>query len=481
MNAQQEDVERFPEQLQRDIPLSQLRLWTENPRDPLDGTKTNEELIAHALSSGDKGKWSLSKLAREMGPHYDESELPTVVEIEPDGPGKERTYRVYDGNRRVMLAMLKQNGFPEGVAPFRLPAVPDRLPCNVCDKSTALEHVLRKHRNRGTWGEYERDLFMYRYMGSDKSLLVRLQELVKAMDHWPNLNQRYVKEDVLNDKHLREMGLDPEQKDYGVSTQTLQELLMTVSQALSEKRIDTRNKRNNPASEIPDELLERIRDDGASHQSESKDKHNEDKDGDDGTPATVSDRPPEKPSSHPADQPGLFPDDLFPDGNMAPAPKRPQQPLENKPAKRRTRQSKQKGHALFGGPLALRPGDVNNIYLTLEELWRMNEQHKIEKSESFVAIFRMGLRLLAETAAKESEMELAAYIKQYASQAKAALRHRPGGNDIVTYLSSQSVNAGTLVQLLQTGAHGYTSSNNRDQALAVSIYLGQILALSHGR
>lgn len=104
----------LPQQDVVKIPLSQLRLWTENPRDPLDGNMTNEQVIVHALKSDGEGRWSLRKLARQMGDHYDTSELPTVVRIKG---GKDPQYQVYDGNRRVILALLQRMGSPRTAAP----------------------------------------------------------------------------------------------------------------------------------------------------------------------------------------------------------------------------------------------------------------------------------------------------------------------------------------------------------------------------
>lgn len=81
------------------IPLDDLVLWTENPRDPLDGDYTNDDVIRRATDGRNDKQWQLSKLSKEMGDRFDLSELPTVCRID-DGP----KYRVYDGNRRVILA-----------------------------------------------------------------------------------------------------------------------------------------------------------------------------------------------------------------------------------------------------------------------------------------------------------------------------------------------------------------------------------------
>ena len=87
------------------IPLDDLVLWTENPRDPLDGDYTNDDVIRRATDGRNDKQWQLSKLSKEMGDRFDLSELPTVCRID-DGP----KYRVYDGNRRVILAMLRKAG-----------------------------------------------------------------------------------------------------------------------------------------------------------------------------------------------------------------------------------------------------------------------------------------------------------------------------------------------------------------------------------
>ena len=94
----------------------------------------------------------------------------------------------------------------------------------------------------------------------------------------------------------------------------------------------------------------------------------------------------------------------------------------------------------------------------------------------------MGLRLLAETATAEDVGEektphLSMYAKKYAAKAKKNLRNRADGH----YLDTQAVTPDSMIKMLQSGAHGYTSTNNREQAIALSILLGQMLILSHGR
>jgi hypothetical protein len=66
------------EQEVRLIDIKELVLWTENPRDPIDENAADQDIVDRALEDV-LNKWSLGKLAKEMGDYYDFSELPTVV------------------------------------------------------------------------------------------------------------------------------------------------------------------------------------------------------------------------------------------------------------------------------------------------------------------------------------------------------------------------------------------------------------------
>lgn len=46
------------------IPLDDLVLWTENPRDPLDGDYTNDDVIRRATDGRNDKQWQLSKLSK---------------------------------------------------------------------------------------------------------------------------------------------------------------------------------------------------------------------------------------------------------------------------------------------------------------------------------------------------------------------------------------------------------------------------------
>ena len=88
----------------KELPISKLVLWSENPRDPLPERKSgkeNDRIIRRAIDDEDKS-WKLLSLLKTMGEMYDSSDLPIVVM-------KDGHPIVYDGNRRVILAMIKHN------------------------------------------------------------------------------------------------------------------------------------------------------------------------------------------------------------------------------------------------------------------------------------------------------------------------------------------------------------------------------------
>lgn len=428
-----------------DIKLEDLALWSENPRDPLDEEADNEDIIQKALNEkAGSSRWQLSKLAKEMGDEYDFSELPTVVPIESSNK-----YRVYDGNRRVILAILKSRGETPGNPQRRLPIFPEAIPCNVCTKEIALKHVFRKHNDSGSWMAYERDLFSYKYMQGKKSVLIKIEEFVEGITRFPVLNQRYVKEDVLNDKHMREIGFDLNREDYGVSREIFLEFLKFIAaEVMSGGSLSTRGSRNNPIAEIPTELLEKIR---GVQQFDSNEDNEETLFGEDG-------------SSEKADTGDN-------DAKYSGTGKGTK--------KKKTRVTKPSQYDIFGGTLSLRLGDTNNIYSTLDALWTLNEKNKIPQNVSFIPIFRMGLRLLAEQAAKDENVDLATYVGGYFDSAKKDLIERMGSRDVATYLYTHNVTQENALSLFQASAHAYTSSNSKDQTIALSLILGGMLNTTH--
>lgn len=134
------------------------------------------------------------------------------------------------------------------------------------------------------------------------------------------------------------------------------------------------------------------------------------------------------------------------------------------------------GLPVFGGKLSLKTGRVNNLYRDIESLYNFYLSEKRRLSADFIVIFRMALRFLAETAADDGGKDLHIYINERFERAKKNLNQ-----DAKTSLSNQSVSKETIVKLLHTGAHDYTNSKNEEQALAMSVILGAILIISHGK
>ncbi len=142
----------------------------------------------------------------------------------------------------------------------------------------------------------------------------------------------------------------------------------------------------------------------------------------------------------------------------------------------RSRRITKTGLPLFGGKLSLKTGHVNNLYRDVESLHDFYENEKGRLSADFIVIIRMSLRMLAETAAKDLNKELKDYLVEHFDSAKESL-----DQNAKTTLSNQSVSKDSIIKLFHTGAHDYYNSKNEEQALALSVILGAMLTLSHGK
>jgi len=142
----------------------------------------------------------------------------------------------------------------------------------------------------------------------------------------------------------------------------------------------------------------------------------------------------------------------------------------------RSRRVKKPGLPFFGGKLFLKAGHVNNLYRDLESLYDFYQSEKGRLSVDFIVIIRMSLRMLAETAAKDLKKELKDYLTEHFEHAKKSL-----DQNAKTSLSNQNVNKDSIIKLFQTGAHDYHNSKNEEQAMALSIILGSMLSISHGK
>lgn len=407
----------------KNIKIKDLVLWTENPRDPIDETATDQDIVDIALTTR-SSKWELSKLAKKMGDYYDLSELPTVVY-------HDRKPIVYDGNRRVILGKIKL-GFVSVADDSKIipPDYPEEIPCNVCNQETAIQNVWRKHSDTGSWQPLERDIFLNKYMKQSKSLFLILEEQTSLISTNPHLNQRFVQEEVFTDENLKKLGfsivdgkLNSKYKNDEASS-----ILSDISNQVKNKKITTRENRGQvvevlePSSQV---LIE-------------QNKTNT-----------------------------LRPLDSIIKSNFA----------QNDTKKlRQARRVKAKGHEFFGGILYLNSGEVHSLYKDISDLYVYYVENKDKLSKSFVRVVRMSLRLLCELAAKDGKHTIDAYVKKYFAKAKSNLNQ-----DATTTLSTQNVDEANMVQLLHIGAHNYQASSNAEQTLAISIILGAMLAASHGQ
>jgi len=404
------------------INIKDLVLWTENPRDPIDENATDQDIVDRAID--DKySKWTLSKLAKGMGDYYDFSELPTVV-YHNNKPV------VYDGNRRIILGKIKHGlvTIPKGTS-VQLPDFPEEIPCNVCIVKIALNNVYRKHSDSGSWQPLERDIFLHKFMGEEKSSFLILEEDTGIISTNPHLNQRFVKEEIFKEDSLKSMGFNIQNGRLNSvhNDSEAYSILSDISQKIKQEIISTRKNRGKVI-----EVLE-----PSSQQLIDQNKNS---------------------SSHLS----KIRFDNFKEDNQN---------------RRQSKRTSKKETELFGGRLYLRIGEVSNLYRDIMDLYQFYIEKKHELSQTFQGLIRMSLRLLCETAAKDdNNKKIENYLKGHFAEAKNTL-----DKDIKTTLSTHNVNENSIVQLLHTGAHNYQSSNNIEQTIAMSIIIGAILTISHGK
>lgn len=407
----------------RTLKIEDLVLWTENPRDPIDENATDQDVVSRALEDK-QSKWSLPRLAKEMGGHYDFSELPTVV-FHGEKPV------VYDGNRRVILGKIKHNLVTaEGFLVDSVPNIPSEIPCNVCSKEIALQNVLRKHADTGSWQPLERDIFLHKHMRKEKTPFLLMDEATGIISANSHLNQRFVKDEIFREEILNKLGvsfIDGKLHSKHSREETLA-ILDDISRKIGSKEITTRKNRGK-VIEVLDPSTQRIIAEHKSNKARELD---------------LSANSKEKAIE------------------------------AAKPAQ--SRRVRAKATQLFGGPLYLRIGDVSNLYRDIVDLYQFYCDEKDKLSGVFPCLIRMALRLLCEAAAKECGQELARYVKSRFAKAKETL-----DQDAKTTLANNNVTEASIVQLLHTGAHNYTASANMDQTVALSIMVGAILTDSHGK
>ncbi|NLM67051.1 MAG: hypothetical protein GX180_07745 [Enterococcus sp.] len=404
------------------INIKDLVLWTENPRDPIDPKAIDQDVINRALEDR-SSKWTLSKLAKEMGDYYDFSELPTVV------------YHckkpiVYDGNRRIILGKIKYGlaTVPDDTR-IRIPDFPEEIPCNVCSKKIALNNVLRKHGDTGSWQPLERDIFLHKFMGETKSPFLILEEDTGVISQNPHLNQRFVKEEIFREDILKELGFTFEKGKLNSihSNEEAFSILNDISNKIEGKEISTRKNRGKIV-EILEPSSQQLIDQNRNNKSQlSKIKFGSQK--------------------------------------------------EVKKPQRQSSRTPKSNIEIFGGKLYLRMGETSNLYRDIVDLYQFYLSKKHKLSLTFPGLIRMSLRLLCETAAKEdNNKKFENYLKGHFSTAKKAL-----DKNSKTTLATHNVTEKSIVQLLHTGAHNYQASKNIEQTIAMSLIIGSILTISHDK
>lgn len=394
------------------VKVKDMVLWSENPRDRIGKNISDQEFANRAINSDQRTKWSLGKLHKAMGNRLDQSEIPTVV-YENNKPV------VYDGNRRVLIGKIVNDFVTVNTTlDFSSFEFPDTIPCNVCDKQTALENVYRKHADSGSWDPLERDIFRHEQMQKEASPFLILDNETNIISSNPELNKRFVRDEIFDAVNFRKMGfsiIGGKLKFHHRTTKESEEVLAEVIELVVSKKITTRqNRRKIIALLKENQDIKRILE------------------------------------------------------NFGSSPKN----FHSRKIQRKTRTTKGKKHALFGDTLILREGTVNNIY---SDLCKLSKEKKY--SEDFPMIIRMGIRLLCELAIRDiPDTSLNAFVENHFDDAKRNLSH-----DEKTTLSDNLIEKGKVEELLQTGAHGYTATNNMAKTVALSLVIGKILQITLGR
>ncbi|WP_281336326.1 hypothetical protein [Flavobacterium eburneipallidum] len=332
------------------IKVEHLNLWSENPRDPIDVNLSDFEIIERAIN--DDKKWNLQKLILDMGSYYDLSELPTVVL-------KDGKFIVYDGNRRIAILKYLQNEkeYLEQGIKLKYKNVDElvslkEIPCNLCESSIALNNIERKHIDDGTWKPLERDYFLHIHRGQQKSDFLWFEEQTGLISQNHHLNQRFVKEEVLNNDNLKAIGFKFEPNKGFISNYTEEQsstIFKEIDKAITSKKISTRKNRG----KLLEPLLEnepKLKDFVAPYDKNKK--------------------------SYPLKAHVVKENDE--------ASKTPRKTPITKPI-----------DLLFGGTLELKKGKVNDLYRAIVLIY---DNHR--KDKTVLPIIGMSLRLLLEVAAR---------------------------------------------------------------------------------
>lgn len=416
-----------------EIPVEELNLWTENPRDPIEVECSDFEIISRAISES-KNKWNLQKLIKEMGDFYDLSELPTVVVID-------KKYVVYDGNRRMAILKYLQNKelYEDLDGRLYFDEEPNELrnlkkiPCNVCDLETALINVERKHTNSGDWGRLERDYFVLKHLNKEQSHFISLDEQTGIVTNNPKMNKRFVKDEVLTKENLAEIGFhyDDNQFVSNYPKSTSKKIIESVVSLINDGVVSTRKYRK----KLKEPLLKTFPDLKKVVKQFDKDKKI-------------------KPLQY---------------------EKETKDKTKKKQKPRKTPKSKE-NNTLFGKTLVLKAGKVNDLYRAILSIYDKNP-----KDPTILPIIGMSMRLITEVAARvyfdKNDPDKASKDQLYNDFLKIAKKEMRLKQENKNYLSLTNDwldSTNKIEAVLAKYAHGNIPIS-RDGILKSSFVIGEIL------
>ena len=346
----------------RYLPLSELHLWTENPRDPISENMSDGEIIRRAIEDK-SNNWHLDKLLSDFGSEYHQNKLPVVVIINDK-------YVIYDGNRRIAMLKCIQDDelFALATGQLKLAEPPDslltldELPCCICDQETALDIVEKDHRGAGKWGMLQYEWFLHYHKGQPKGTLAIVEEALPGSISATKLNEEYARTRLLTKANLNMIGFDL--RDGHLITNHTPELARNILSDLATAREQGKTSHRHNAGDVKSALIEIDSERYSSLQKFSQDKIVYD----------LTERATREEKSQPTDP--------------TPAPKR------------RPRLNKTTTEPLFGGKLYPKGRTSNQLYRALEDIHGFYRKKPADR-EHLLPIIAMGLRLLLDITARE--------------------------------------------------------------------------------
>lgn len=433
-----------------EIEISKLHLWTENPRDPVSKKYSDKDIILAALEDKNH-KWDLLKILSELKDGYYFSDILTVVKNLDD-------YTVYDGNRRLIILKYLQNIDDYKDSQFKLNIkLEDKIltslktiPCNLCDKETALKIVEHKHSHSGSWKQLERDMFDYYQRNNAKSIFLIFDECTKMISDNPWMNQDFIKKEILTEKNLKNIGFAIK-NDKLISIypqEDGQNILNYISEAVKNKKITTRGENRGDLKtlllSIYEDLNSIIKPFIETCKIYETKPNNLKLETENETKNIIPVKTPNE-------------NQLYLYGQ------------EPKTGLRRTSAEKI-NNILFGEKLYLESGKVNNLYMAIDKIY-----NKFKSDDTVLPIIGMSLRLLLECAAREKDTKYENGDQVYTTFLHEAKNTLKKSNQNYLSLTSDWLDKkNNLEALLGKYAHGNINVSRND-VLNSSKIIGDIL------